>query len=400
MDNNIIDALIYSNLKNNIPTTHFRYDKLLKSSNIKDTSLNIQQFKVNNFLTNSTIKRACCMAKNSNKANITPDGSGYLINVKIPIPPNYQPTDFEKKFKYKTIEVIVPKDLCRQKPIGVFDSNFNFEDNNFSECQNFYGAYCENMKYLYNLESGGVYFPDEFNKYISECSCLADLPKNAPSGVPNSCLLDNCSQNNADTVFLDYSSRAQQCESVFCQAITSVGNLQGSEGGQVNFDNKIQQTCGKEYRTNKDNSLLSNIDESNIDESNINKSNNLSNNTNLNNFDNNFNNNFNNNFDNSKNLDSNLSNTNLDSNLSNTNLDSNLSNTNLDTNSPNKNSNLDTNSNTNLDTNTNLDLDSNTNLKYIIIIVLFIICLLFSSLLGYIIFKYSKTKYSKTKNRK
>ena len=99
------------------------------------------------------------------------------------------------------------------------------------------------MKYLYNIETDYEYTPREFNLYASECACHADIPLNFPQGVPRSCALDYCSLSNTDTVYMDATSRTEPCKSVFCQAITQVGNLIGSEGGQVDFSNKISQTC-------------------------------------------------------------------------------------------------------------------------------------------------------------
>ena len=78
-------------------------------------------------------------------------------------------------------------------------------------------------------------------------------PKNAPPGVPNSCFLDNCTQNNTDTVFLDSISRQNVCSGTFCTAITNIGNLQGSERGQANFNNKVQQSYRfKQFHQNFD----------------------------------------------------------------------------------------------------------------------------------------------------
>jgi len=238
---NILDSLIFTSIRNNIPNTDIRFNNILKKSGITTTNTDLQDQIIQNQLVNSTIKRACCMAKNSNEANMTDDKKYYKIDVKIPLPKNYKASNFENKFGYTTKTVLVPKDYCTT----YFDPNFNISGTDFSKCQNFYVSYCENMKYLFNLENNGQYDPDTFYKYIGECACMADLPDNSPAGVPNSCFLENCSQGNTESVFLDDNSRKNVCSASFCTAITKVGNISASSEAQLDFSNKVNQVCGQ-----------------------------------------------------------------------------------------------------------------------------------------------------------
>ena len=56
MNNNIIDALVYSEIKNNIPIDDTRYDKLLKKANISDSGTAAQQDKLSKLLSMTTLK--------------------------------------------------------------------------------------------------------------------------------------------------------------------------------------------------------------------------------------------------------------------------------------------------------------------------------------------------------
>ncbi len=243
-----VNALAFSSIKNNVPSSHPRYTKILTNANITGTNEVDKKKQIENILSETTIKRACCMAKNSEKSNMVTDDvtnqNYYTIDVKIPFPSGYesQASDFEKKFGYTTVKVYVPEEQCASLPSAYSPDNTN----DFSKCNSFYNTYCENMKYLYNIEANNQFSPSEFNNYISECSCLADLPKGSPAGVPNSCFLDYCSLNNSPTTYLDATSRGAPCNASFCQKINNfLGSLTASEGGQISFDEKLNQTCGR-----------------------------------------------------------------------------------------------------------------------------------------------------------
>ncbi len=236
-----VNALVFTSIKNNIPVDHPRFTELAKRANITSLTTSEKLTKIDDILKNSTIKRACCLAKSGQKANMTPDQKNYKIRVKIPIPKDYTPDAIERKFGYTTKEVLVPVEYC-SKVLPLYDTSGT--QSLLGECDPFYGTYCENMKYLYNLENNGRFTSTEFNEYAEECSCHADLPKGIPPGISRSCLLDFCSLDNKPTVYLDSTSRDKPCEGTFCNAVTNIGNQSASNGGEIAFSNKVTQNCG------------------------------------------------------------------------------------------------------------------------------------------------------------
>jgi len=248
---NILDALVYTSIKNNIPSSNTkRFNELKKSTSITASDDDIVNTNVNNYLNNTTIKRACCMAK-QNSALIKGENIEN-IQVKIPNVGNPNPKDpLGNKFGFKNISIKVPLSLCKSIS-NSNDGNFNPIDNKmFDDCDNFMASYCNNMKYLYLLENKKTYDPDEFQAYSPECPCYADLPpwavdqsgKVSSTGITRSCILTNCDKNTKSS-YLDPSSRGGcQGAFTFCTAYTNYGKMNASQGGEINLDQKISQQC-------------------------------------------------------------------------------------------------------------------------------------------------------------
>ena len=254
MKNNIIDSLIYTSIKNNInindPDERFLF--LKKETGINDSDDNIAKTKVDSLLTNTTIKRACCMAKRD-KDKIDAD-KNISIQVKIPVPTGGASSSDKvgTKFGFKNVTVKVPSSIC-DKP-EIFGPNYNTQDESGKGngvCDKFMGAYCNNMKYLYGLENKGNEFDaNEFYSYSPECPCYADLPpwtvqqnQASSGGLSRTCVLTNCENTNL-SVYLDPSSRAS-CNSniTFCTEYNTWKGLNASSGGIINIDKKTTQNC-------------------------------------------------------------------------------------------------------------------------------------------------------------
>jgi hypothetical protein len=255
---NQLDALVYAGLINNIPVDSNQdseFSLLVRFAGAKDQpDVPAQKQYIEDRLSNTTIKRACCMAKR-NSGKIDTDNT-YTVNVKIPIPPGdntLNPTG--QKFGYKNIPVKVPLNMCNSVFKNYSQSSGTKGLGN-QECDDFMGSYCTNMKYLYNSEKPNkkeIFNYYEFSNYAPECPCYADLPdwyvdpKN-PTGVLNgiarSCILDNCGFDT-NTSYLDASSREGCPASVnICNSITKIGNISASQGAEVNITGRVQQQCG------------------------------------------------------------------------------------------------------------------------------------------------------------
>jgi hypothetical protein len=246
----IVNALVFTSIKNNIPITDPRFQRIQSSSNFIGLGDVDRDTRLDEILSDTTIKRACCLGKAGKDGNITADEKHYKIKVKIPIPSDYSPNVIERKFGYINKEVLVPIEQCKSV-LPLFDSS----GDGFlsSQCDPFYNTYCENMKYLYKLEnrdpSGS---PQEFYEFASDCACHQDVNPIYPPGFSRSCSLDFCQFENRPSVYLDATTRDNLCEGTFCTAITNIGAIQLSGSSNLNISNKVLQKCGPGTTINQD----------------------------------------------------------------------------------------------------------------------------------------------------
>ena len=189
------DALGYTSLPNNItdPTELFNLaatNSYFSSGPGADTSAGIMG-QLNTYLSQSTIKRACCMGTQSSD-----NPNSYTINVRIPVPtgvtglsPNAQ------TYNYYDKPVDVPKSMCTSQWTP-----------GSTGCNIFYTAYCSNMYDFYKDESGTTeetLNAADWNAYKPECACvgphiqLSTTP--AGQGVAPVCYVPGCllTQNTA-----------------------------------------------------------------------------------------------------------------------------------------------------------------------------------------------------------
>jgi len=124
-----MDALIYATFNNQYETANdiTNFSRIL-NSDIIPTSGTTQEKKdaINDLLDETTIKRACCLGKDS-------------IDVRIPIPTNINLDDYEdrkqifEKYGYFTKNIKINREkMCKPE----WTQNY---------CDNFYTAYCKNQ---------------------------------------------------------------------------------------------------------------------------------------------------------------------------------------------------------------------------------------------------------------
>ena len=117
----LIDALVYTSIKNNLNSSNYKAYNLLKNKiNISSND------DINNLLSNTTIKKACCAAQKKR-------GSDDVYQTKIPI---LDPSG-NSAYVLKTIDV--PKSIC----------DTNSVISNSDDCNSFKMIYCENNNYLF-----------------------------------------------------------------------------------------------------------------------------------------------------------------------------------------------------------------------------------------------------------
>jgi hypothetical protein len=122
--NNIIDALIYTGIKNNLTKSIYpQYDLLLTKIGSADNEENL-----NRILENTTIKKACCAAK-------TPFAKNDKYETEIHVfDPSGKP--------YIKKKILINRNMCEDYKIY----------NSQKSCEDFRTLYCENSNYLFNKD--------------------------------------------------------------------------------------------------------------------------------------------------------------------------------------------------------------------------------------------------------
>lgn len=137
---NIIDALVYAGIKNNLNNSNYKGYSALK------TKINTTyDDDLNKILSNTTIKKACCNAKKK-------FGSDDIFQTSLPI------IDPEGKMPYILKTIDVPKSLCDSNNIQIGSD----------DCQKFQTLYCENSNYLYNILTPHIDIFSDYSPYCSE----------------------------------------------------------------------------------------------------------------------------------------------------------------------------------------------------------------------------------------
>jgi hypothetical protein len=233
---NILDALVYTSIKNNI-TDQDIIDDIKSQSQITDTNNKIISQKLTNILSNTTLKRACCSAKPPKGGNISSDNK-IKVQVKLPIPDPDDPVG--KKFGYTKKEIDVPVEMCK----NISDGNYDPKNANKKDCDAFMNTYCNNVKYLYKLENNGTFKLKDFLKYSPECACYGDPPVGFDTtNLAKTCYMDSCSV--LDISYVDeLSDKACPAQVTICNAYNKTGNVNSLQGAEVNIDYKIVQECG------------------------------------------------------------------------------------------------------------------------------------------------------------
>ena len=270
--NIILDALVYSSIDNIISPTQFRnkngdyWNRLggnqgQTTANQLDENTSSEQAFSNfrkslfgttesgigtlfrNLLSQTTIKRACCLGYNSNPN----DKTNFETSIKIPyveeLAVNSGATidiiNNWRKLGYISKSVLIPKSMC---PIG-YNRPLQTEKNS-TQCDTFMRAYCENAKELYNLDIQDLnttYSDNEFMNVNPECGCFADRLKEFGGQAPPLCYSPRC--NFSNTVYPDQNSRVQGgCPVNQCVAILNLAS-EAALGGTAGLTGTTNQSC-------------------------------------------------------------------------------------------------------------------------------------------------------------
>lgn len=237
MENNInvlyMDALLFSMIKDGV-TDKYKVGEMIAGLGEMPTTLEEINKYNNELLTETVVKRACCMRLQQN-----PDAESQTITVKIPIPNEYKDSTSlgaGNKFKYFEKQITVPASMCDPSMTQAY-------------CDRFYQIYCHNIRDTYEKEKeelGEKYDGQEWANFAKDCACYGKEVKDLILGyaIPHNCYMIGCGANQ--TAYLDKSSRksgggVSDCNLTICQ---STIDMSGLEGRDISFVPSILQQCG------------------------------------------------------------------------------------------------------------------------------------------------------------
>jgi hypothetical protein len=232
MSGQSVDALAYSYIKNNLTLNQMESYPLLGSITVPEPTNPDGGF--TDLLSNTTIKRACCVGYASL------DGSdSYQVKVRIPVPKNYDVKStinatLSGKFGYIDKVINIPTSMC--------PSGYKKKTN---QCDNFMEVYCDNVYQMYKNEIkslGTTYSDKEFATLKPECACYTDRPSYIGTGISPQCYATNCGGATNGSYL---SSSVLPCTAVMCNQIFDTHDMK--VGGNVNINVASEQACGSEY---------------------------------------------------------------------------------------------------------------------------------------------------------
>lgn len=204
--------------------------------------------KLDAILSNTTIKRACCLGSED------PENPDYFkVDVRIPIPANFDSSD-DRNIEYGFIDksIKIPKSYCdnvessdgsvhKYKKPDKRDAVYS------KRCDDFFNVYCPNMLHLFNSDTQSGDKTEFSNFYKKECACYNIINPLPPgTNLSTRCLnFPQCNDSNADLgiTYLDLESRKSCPNSV--TICTQALNLQDAgAGGDINVKTFMQNNCG------------------------------------------------------------------------------------------------------------------------------------------------------------
>jgi len=214
--------------------------------NVGATSPLTSEKYLDQLINNTSIKRACCLRRESY------DNKSYKVDVKLPyddkIMKDVADLDTEslekwKKYGFIPVEVEVPKEVCNSIDGGTLYGD-EIKDNVTHQCDRFMSSYCENTKFLYEKDlSGSEFNTAEYLFTTPECGCYIDRPLNFKPSVQTSCFAGTMCLNSA--TYKDLLTRQEPaCKIQECTSIMNLGKWESNMGGNIS-DNKFNviQNC-------------------------------------------------------------------------------------------------------------------------------------------------------------
>jgi len=268
------DALIHAELKNNATDTDSLNYFISGTYNIRSGHAPNMYFGANNtstpnnqeildtIISDTTIKRACCLGNKVTDPEINgiqAEGEYYKVGVRIPIPGELL-TDLDGDgtsewdwLKLTEVGKVMDSFNFYDKdvyiPVGDCPVNHNpTDDGEWGPCDDFYSVYCKNMYDFFNDINGGNvnYKQRDFATYKPECACYGDMSGYEGLGMNTqpACVLYGCDIASSATMYLDPSSRQIQtagCDTTICSTVYDLSDM--TVGGNVEWESMTEQAC-------------------------------------------------------------------------------------------------------------------------------------------------------------
>lgn len=227
-----MDSLVYASLENQYNDTNSLawFNRNISPSNTLPGTNVEKTIELNKILSETTIKRACCLGVDK-------------IKVKIPIPMDTDLNQYTKKgimekYGYFEKEVTVPESLCNPS------WKVKNPDTNRSQCDNFYTVYCKNKVNLYKAGNKGNFNAVEFQDYSPDCVCYGDMPEVLrTANVAPKCALAGCETSlEGGGYYVDPISRSADCEMTICSQTFNASDV--TVGGDASIMAKMNNQCG------------------------------------------------------------------------------------------------------------------------------------------------------------
>ena len=210
-------------------------------------------------LSNSTVKLACC-------AGTKNDNSNYNIDVKIPLVDSDIMSNVNTSYGFQDKNIEVPSLMC-PGAYGPPDSDDNNKNNTYL-CDDFISAYCMNEFNEYiarTRKNNSTDRPNSFDlskwaEYSPICACYPNFAlymKNNPEengGIPRTKWINYCGSGiNKKTSYKDPYSRSVHSQPFnICNVNTTIGNMVATDNSQnvLNISSSCSINDSKEVTNN------------------------------------------------------------------------------------------------------------------------------------------------------
>lgn len=243
------DALVYSGNTNILIDDAMLSNMTGDAGFITGNTNNDRKKSVENLLSYTNLKRACCLRKGNE--------STLKLNVRLPISiPDTSLSGFRKdvnaKIQYTDKTIDVPLSMCDQlDDMGTGEKWGPIKSGSSPHrlCDKFYEVYCKNNLEELKKEYGNNVPYEIWTAFKPDCACYGPMDAikkiAADHGHVPKCYHTKCREK--PDVYIDPDSRSGKCDSTICANIAN-NIVQGNVGGDFRTNIDADMTCGPQIK--------------------------------------------------------------------------------------------------------------------------------------------------------